>query len=123
MYAATGERVFEQPARCVGDANSIEHCAADAIRRIHPKASANHDVDVSERPNAAGGGERVEDTTVLAQVVWICRCRMFSQILAARDAESLYGAQAPRLERTVFETPDADRPINPLLAPIDVAIA
>ncbi len=48
---------------------------------------------------------------------------MLSQIFAARDAESLDGAKASRLQRTVFDSPDADRQINPLLDEIDVAIA
>ena len=34
---------------------------------------------------------------------------MFSQVLAARDAESLGRANAPGLQRTVFECPDAKR--------------
>jgi hypothetical protein len=48
---------------------------------------------------------------------------MCSEILAARDAESLGSANAPCRERTVFEGPDSDGEINPLLDEIDVAIA
>src|SRR5277367_3692880 len=48
---------------------------------------------------------------------------MCSEILAARDAEPLGSANTPCRERAVFEGPDADSEINPLLDKIDVAIA